>query len=244
MTAQRLSYRRLFDITKPGKRFDSRRAYRFGDEPGGEYVYDEDEEDRPGRIELGVNVALASGRPLLVRGLPGTGKSALAADVAQRLGWRYYEAVVSSRTQARDLQYTFDAIKRLSDAQVAGVAVQRDGDDAPARGVADDAAYIEPGVLWWAFDRDQARRRGLSAAELARASIEPAADPADVAGTDEARPRPERTRRRAHRRDRQGRSRRPERPARTARLVLVQGRRHAREGQAAPARGHHDQRGA
>ena len=63
---------------------------------------------------------------------------------------------MSSRTQARDLQYTFDAIKRLSDAQVGSVAGQRDGDDAPARGVADDAAYIKPGVLWWAFDREQA----------------------------------------------------------------------------------------
>jgi MoxR-like ATPase len=190
MTAQPLRYRRLFDVANPGKRFDASRAYRLGDEPAGRYVYDEDEEERPGRIELAVNVALASGRPLLVRGLPGTGKSSLAADVAARLGWRYYEEVVSSRTQARDLQYSFDAIKRLSDAQVGGATGQRDGDDAPARGVADDAAYIKPGVLWWAFDREQASRRGLSAEELRRAKLDPAGDPADLASDDRPRPRP------------------------------------------------------
>jgi MoxR-like ATPase len=189
MTEQRLRYRRLFDVTKPDKRFDASRAYRIGDEPAGRYVYDEDEEERPGRIELAVNVALASGRPLLVRGLPGTGKSSLAADVADRLGWRYYEEVVSSRTQARDLQYSFDAIQRLSDAQVAG-AGQRDSDAAPAQGVADDAAYIKPGVLWWAFDREQASRRGLSPQELKRAKLEPAIDPADPARDGRARPRP------------------------------------------------------
>ena len=76
MTAPRLRYRRLFNVAKPGKRFDARRAYRLGDEPAGRYVYDEDEEERPGRVGPAVNVALASGRPLLVRGLPGTGKLA------------------------------------------------------------------------------------------------------------------------------------------------------------------------
>ncbi len=114
-------------------------------------MYDEDEGNR---IELAVNVALAAERPLLVRGVPGTGKSSLAADVAWRLNWRYYEVVVSSRTQARDLQWTFDAVERLSDAQVTGAA----GADARRR-LRDDAAYVRPGALWWAFDRESASRR-------------------------------------------------------------------------------------
>ena len=42
--------------------------------------------------------------------------------------------------------WTFDAVKRLSDAQVAVEHSQ----------LAPDAAYITPGVLWWAFDREQA----------------------------------------------------------------------------------------
>ena len=77
---ERLSYQRLFDTVDPTTEFDASRAYRRGDlaKPG-VYVYD-DEDKHPGRIELAVNLALATGRPLLVRGLPGTGKSSLAAS--------------------------------------------------------------------------------------------------------------------------------------------------------------------
>jgi MoxR-like ATPase len=176
----RLKYRRLYDSTKVGVRFDAKRAYRLGDEtPTGAYVYDDGPEDEhPGRIEMAVNVALATGRPLLLRGLPGTGKSSLAKDVADRLKWRYYEIVVSSRTQARDLLWTFDAVKRLSDAQVVG-AVTRGGGKAT---LARDAAYITPGVLWWAFQLDSAKRRGLSEADLAAADIPEVEDPSGAGG--------------------------------------------------------------
>jgi MoxR-like ATPase len=138
-----LKYQRLFDATGQTA-FDPARAFRRGDAaaPGGGYVHDDE-----GRIELAVNLALATGRPLLVRGVPGTGKSSLAKSVASGLGWRYYEHVVSSRTQARDLLWTFDAVKRLGDAQV---------EDR----LKEDAAYITPGVLWWAFARGQAAAYG------------------------------------------------------------------------------------
>jgi MoxR-like ATPase len=99
-------------------------------------------------IILAVNVAIATGRPLLLRGPSGSGKSSLARNIALRMGWRYYEDVISSSTQARDLLWRFDAVRRLSDAQVKSLQ----------EGL---TPYVEPGVLWWAFDRDSARRRGL-----------------------------------------------------------------------------------
>jgi MoxR-like ATPase len=102
-------------------------------------------------LQLAVELALATGRPLLLRGDPGSGKSSLAAYVARNLGYRYYEQVVSSQTSAQDLLWRFDIVHRLADAQarLQGTAVPLNDHD-----------YIEPGVLWWVFDREQAQRRG------------------------------------------------------------------------------------
>ena len=99
-------------------------------------------------LHLAVEVALVTGRPLLLRGDPGSGKSALAPYVARRLNWRYYEHVVTSQTEASDLLWRHDAIRRLADAQV------------PGR-LRPDHAYVEPGVLWWAFHRASALHRGV-----------------------------------------------------------------------------------
>ena len=100
-------------------------------------------------VKFAVEVAAATGRPLLLRGEPGSGKSSLAAHVARTRGWRYYQHVVTSRTTARDLLWSFDAVRRLADAQLRQPGT-----------TLDDAAYVEPGVLWWAFDPGSARRRG------------------------------------------------------------------------------------
>jgi MoxR-like ATPase len=112
---------------------------------------------RDGRIylcddetHLAIEVALTTGRPLLLRGDPGSGKSSLAAFVARNLDWRYFEHVVTSATRTEDLLWRHDAVRRLSDAQVR----------APGDPSLDDAAYIEPGVLWWVLDPESARRRG------------------------------------------------------------------------------------
>jgi len=64
-----------------------------------------------------VNVAVALGRPLLVRGEPGTGKTLLAENVAQALGlplWRWH---VKSTTKARDGLYVYDTVARLHDSR-------------------------------------------------------------------------------------------------------------------------------
>jgi MoxR-like ATPase len=100
-------------------------------------------------IELALEVALTTGRPLLLRGDPGSGKSSLAAFVARNLGWRYFEHVVTAATQAQDLLWRYDAVSRLSDAQ--------------AREPLVDEKYVEPGVLWWAFSSETARLYGANA---------------------------------------------------------------------------------
>jgi MoxR-like ATPase len=93
---------------------------------------------------LALNVAMATNRPLLLRGEPGCGKTSLAKDVAWQLDLPYYEDVITSRTSARDLLWRFDSLRRLADAH---------GESGSQR-VADLRKYIKPGVLWAAFDPD------------------------------------------------------------------------------------------
>jgi MoxR-like ATPase len=114
---------------------------------GSVHVYDDE-------IILAVNVALTVGRPLFVSGEPGSGKTTLASSVAAVVGWRYYKSVITSRTQARDLEWSFDTLRRLGDAQVGK-------DELKPRGF-----YVDPGVLWWAFSPDTAALRGMRQTEL------------------------------------------------------------------------------
>ncbi|MFC4068608.1 AAA family ATPase [Actinoplanes subglobosus] len=100
--------------------------------------------------DLAIRVARATGRPLLLRGEPGSGKSSLAPWVAAREKWRYYEHVVTSRTQTQDLMWSFDIVRRFADAPVYAARDEK----------LDESRYVTPGVLWWAFDRESALRRG------------------------------------------------------------------------------------
>jgi MoxR-like ATPase len=156
-----MTYKALFD---PAKKPKKQRVVGFSppagdDNPSVDYVYSE-------KITLAVNVALATGRPLLVRGEPGTGKSSLAADVARRLGWRYYRFVVTTRTEASDLLYRFDSVRRFNDAN--------------AKELKAAPHYIEPAALWWAFAPDTARRRGTEGGEVPEAN-DPSPDEGDNA---------------------------------------------------------------
>jgi MoxR-like ATPase len=125
------------------------------------YVYND------ARLALAVNVAIAASRPLLLNGPSGSGKSTLAKNVALSLGLRYYEHVVTSRTEATDFLYRFDSLRRLNDAQ------------AKYSQIKPTEMYIEPGVLWWAFDPDSARHRG-SKVELTEK--DQAKDPSEIQG--------------------------------------------------------------
>ncbi|MCM2388018.1 AAA family ATPase [Streptomyces albipurpureus] len=67
-----------------------------------------------------INAALYLRRPLLVTGEPGSGKSTLAHSIAYELGLgRVLQWPVVSRTELKDGLYTYDAIGRLQDAQLA-----------------------------------------------------------------------------------------------------------------------------
>ena len=66
-----------------------------------------------------VNLAICLNRPLLLEGEAGCGKTLLAYDVAYKLGLPLYPWPVRSTSKAQDGLYSYDAILRLHDVQVA-----------------------------------------------------------------------------------------------------------------------------
>jgi len=65
-----------------------------------------------------VNLAVALGRPLLVEGEPGCGKTMLAYSIAAEKGLgEPVKISVKSTTRAQDLLYRLNALRRLQDAQ-------------------------------------------------------------------------------------------------------------------------------
>ena len=69
-------------------------------------------------LPAAIDVALGLGRPLLVTGEPGSGKTTLGYAVARKLGIeRAYLFVTKSTSEARDLFYRYDALGRFRDAQ-------------------------------------------------------------------------------------------------------------------------------
>jgi MoxR-like ATPase len=123
-------------------------------------------------LRRAIRVALATERPLLLRGAPGTGKTTMARDLAKNLlgaggpsaGADYYQEVVTSRTEARDLEWRFDTILRLAETQL----------EAKRARVELAENYVEPRALWWAFSPDTARARG---ARPGKPAEHPADDP-------------------------------------------------------------------
>lgn len=64
-----------------------------------------------------VNVAISLGRPLLVKGEPGTGKTLLAHNIARALGKELLIWNVKSTTKAKDGLYVYDTVQRLNDSR-------------------------------------------------------------------------------------------------------------------------------
>jgi MoxR-like ATPase len=103
-------------------------------------------------MDLAADVAHATGRPLLLRGDPGSGKSSFAAWFALKKTWRYYEHVVTARTQTQDLLWSFDVVRRFADAPRSAAAGKP----------MNEHRYVTPGALWWVFNRESAARRGAA----------------------------------------------------------------------------------
>ena len=94
-------------------------------------------------LTLAVNAAITLGRPLLIKGEPGTGKTKLAEEVAAALGMPLLEWHVKSTTKAQQGLYEYDAVSRLRDSQLGDPKVK------------DIANYIVKGTLWQAFTADK-----------------------------------------------------------------------------------------
>ena len=96
-----------------------------------------------------LRAAEACGRPLLIRGAPGVGKSQTARAAAAFARRPFLSAVIDGRTEPNDLKWRFDAVGRLADAQV----------KEPGVTLATEARYLEPQGLWWAYDWAGAKRQ-------------------------------------------------------------------------------------
>ena len=109
-------------------------------------------------LKLAVNAAITLGRPLLIKGEPGTGKTLLAEEVASALGMPLYQWHVKSTTKASQGLYEYDAVSRLRDSQLGEARVH------------EIANYIVKGKLWEAFESEQ--RAVLLIDEIDKADIE------------------------------------------------------------------------
>ncbi|MGH1393323.1 MAG: AAA family ATPase [Trichormus sp.] len=99
-----------------------------------------------------VNLAIYLERPLLLKGEPGCGKTLLANAVAYELSLNLEAWYVKSTSRARDGLYTYDAVGRLRDAQLA--ASFRSTPEQIER-IENPSTYVRWGPLGRAFQQEK-----------------------------------------------------------------------------------------
>ena len=119
---------------------------------------------RPIDARDAIYAALGAKRPLLVKGEPGVGKTQLAEAAATALDRLLLSVTVDSRTESRDLLYSFDAVRRLGEAQLQSsmptdnpVTIQKRKEEL------NPLNFLVPGPLWWAFNWNSASKQAQSA---------------------------------------------------------------------------------
>ena len=101
-----------------------------------DYIVDDD-------LMLTTNIAISMGKPLLVKGEPGTGKTALAEAIAKSLGKKLIIWSIKSTTKAQDGLYQYDVVRRLYDSELGH------------EGVDDVKRYIKLGKIGEAFTAEE-----------------------------------------------------------------------------------------
>ena len=94
-------------------------------------------------LMLTMNIAIKMNKPLLVKGEPGTGKTALAEAIAKALDKKLIVWSIKSTTKAADGLYQYDVVRRLYDSELGN------------EGVEDIKRYIKMGKLGEAFTSEE-----------------------------------------------------------------------------------------
>lgn len=105
-----------------------------------------------------VNLSIALGRPLLLQGEPGCGKTRLAYAVAYALNLPIEECYIKSTSRAQDLLYTYDAVNRLYESQIPKDSNSVNGEKTKKLNIKN---FIKLGPLGRAIARAQAGRRSV-----------------------------------------------------------------------------------
>lgn len=123
-----------------------------------------------------LDMAIETGRPLLIRGEPGIGKSQIARAAAAILQVPFLSFVVNERTERDDLLFHYDAVARLAAIQIPR-SHDEGGPKATNGGLPEslrESSFIRPGVLWWALNWKSAKDQADIFTSYCRPCPEPA----------------------------------------------------------------------